>query len=129
MQQWRNERGVILDWLLKVVLVLALVGVVVFEMASLVVNHVGLDSAANDIALAVSTSVSSRGFTSQADLEEEVGSLAKEAGARVVKVRLNEVEHRLRIKLARRAETLIVGRVPALRPWTRATAASSAGTG
>lgn len=132
----RDERGIIADWLVKVVVGIALFGVIAYDAGSILVNHFNLDSGANDVAIAVSTTVGTGSATNYTD--SEIFELAKaevEAedggveGARVIRVgtRIDEtgVVH---IRLRRLADTLIVKRIGAMESWARATADGQAGT-
>lgn len=133
----RDERGIIADWLVKVVVGIAVFGVIAYDAGSILVNHFNLDSGANDVAIAVSTTVgtssSARNYTdseifelAKAEVEAEDGGVE---GARVLRVgtRIDEtgVVH---IRLRRLADTLIVKRIGAMESWARATADGQAGT-
>jgi hypothetical protein len=122
-----DERGVIIDWLGKTVLLLALFGVMLFDGASVTVNHLGLASTAEDIAAAVSTDVTGSSTADAVALEDEARALAHEAGARLVRAEL-DIQGVVHVKLRRRAKTLILGRVGATKEWTLATASARAAT-
>src|SRR5688572_31019160 len=57
-----NERGVIISWLVKLVLTLAVIGVIVFDFGSIAVNYFTLDSAADDAAVALSLAIDTDAF-------------------------------------------------------------------
>ena len=122
-----NERGVILDWLGKTVLLMALFGVLLFDGASVTVNHLGLASTAEDIAAAVSTDVTGSSTADPVAVEDQARLLAREAGARLVLAEL-DAQGVVRVKLRRQAKTLILGRISATEEWTRATASARAAT-
>lgn len=122
-----NERGVILNWLVKIILVLAIVGVVLYDVGAVVVNYVGLDSTADDIAIAISTEVGG-GATDQTQLEADAKALAHEAGARLIAVIIDPQANTVSVKLKRTAKTLIVRRVEPLEDWGRATSTGRSGT-
>jgi hypothetical protein len=122
-----NERGVIVDWLGKTVLLLALFGVLLFDAASVAVNHLGLSSTAEDIAAAVSTDVTGSSTTTAAAVEEEARLLAREARARLVSAEL-DTQGVVHIKLRRKAKTLVLGRFGATERWTKAIASARAAT-
>src|SRR5215211_6811860 len=94
----RNERGVIVDWFAKTILVLALFGVVLFDAGSLAINYFGLANTADDIAVALSTDVTGGAADTQQQVEEQAARLAQEAGARLVKAELDP-EGQIYIKL------------------------------
>ena len=127
MRALSNERGVIIDWLGKTVLMLALFGVLLFDGASVTVNHLGLASTAEDIAAAVSTDVTGSSTADAATIEDEAKLLAREASARLVVAEL-DTQGVVHIKLRRQAKTLILGRIGATEEWTRATANARAAT-
>ena len=127
MRALSNERGVIIDWLGKTVLLMALFGVLLFDGASVTVNYLGLASTAEDIAAAVSTDVTGSSTADAVALEDEARVLAREAGARLVAAEL-DTQGVVHVKLRRRAKTLILGRVGPTEKWTRATASARAAT-
>ena len=133
----RDERGIIADWFVKVIVGIAVFGVIAFDAGSILVNYFTLDSASDDIAIAVSTTVGSasaaRNFTdaeihelAKAEVEAEVGGIE---GARVLRqgTRIDETGI-VHIRLRRTADTLIVERIGAIENWARATADGQAGT-
>ena len=133
----RDERGIIADWLVKVVLGIAIFGVIAYDAGSIAVNYFTLDSAANDVAIAVSTTVgtssSARNYTAdeifrmaKAEVEAEDGGVAD---AKVLREGTNiSPEGIVHIRLARLADSLIVKRIGAIKKWARATADGQAGT-
>ena len=121
-----DERGIIVSWLAKLAVAFALVAVLVFDGGSIVINFFTLDSTADEIAIKLTTGDLGRTLT-QSALEQEAEILAKEAGARLVEVRLeNNIVY---ITLRRRADTLVVGRIGPIKDWARATAEGQSGTG
>ena len=133
----RDERGIVADWLIKIVIGVAVFGVIAYDAGSILVNHFTLDSSSDDIAIAVSVDVGEASGASQFT-PDEVWRLATayvEAeesgviGARVSKVGTfvddSGVVH---VRLRRTADTLIVKRIGAIEDWARATANGQAGT-
>src|SRR5688572_24482860 len=57
MKRERNESGIIVSWLVKLGLILAVIGVAGFDLGSIVVNNVTLSSSAETVAVTVSISV------------------------------------------------------------------------
>jgi hypothetical protein len=125
MQRVRDERGVVLTWLLQITLVIAVVGTVLFDAGSIGWNYFGVDARADDIALELSDKV--EGNTA-AQLEEEAKRLAKEAGGRYVKGSLEIGEDKVTVGFRREATTIVVGRIGPLEDWTKASATGSAPT-
>lgn len=133
----RDERGIVADWLVKIVIGLAVFGVIAYDAGSILVNHFTLDSSSNDIAVGVSTDIGAASRANQYT-PDEVWRLAKARveheeegveGARVAKegtfIDETGVVH---IRLRRTADTLIVRRIGAIEDWARATADGQAGT-
>jgi hypothetical protein len=124
----RDERGVVVEWLVKMMAGLALAGIVVFDLAAIVVNHITLDSTANDIAIDLSTdlAVSSPGPV-DARLTARAKELARAAKARLVRLELDDAGV-LHVRLARHAQTIVISRVEPLRKWGRSVAGGQAST-
>jgi hypothetical protein len=123
-----DQRGVVVEWLLRLAVGLALLAVVVFDAGAVTINYITLDSTANDIAIDLSTEVSSADLAaSDPRLEARARELAHDAGARLLDVSLDE-EGVVRVRVARQAKTLVIARVPALRAWGRAVAGARSGT-
>lgn len=132
----RDQRGIVADWLVKLAIGFAIVGVVGFDAGSILVNYFTLDSGADDVAIAVSLTVGSSGarnYTSDeihrlalAQVNSEDGGVE---GARVLRqgtgIDPSGVVH---IRLRRVAETVIVKRIGAISEWARATSDGQAGT-
>lgn len=117
---YRDERGILIGWLVRLALGFAVVAVVLYDTGSIFVNFFQLDTTANDIAVEVSREVSgARTLPNQAAVEEHARELAKEAGARLVSVTLEE--QALVVTIRRRADTLIVDRISPIRDWALAT--------
>lgn len=121
----RDEHGLILGWLGKLVLGFIVVAIAIFDGGAILINFFTLDSTADEIAIKLTTDTLGRSFTSQATLESEARALAKEAGARLVSVSVDNSK-RIHLVLRRRATTLVVGRIPPIADWARATAEGEA---
>lgn len=133
----REQRGIVADWLVKLVIGFAIFGVIAFDAGSILVNYFTLDSGADDVAIGVSTTVGSSSAASNYT-DQEIRELAIAEvnaddggvdGARVMKegtdIDDTGVVH---IRLRRVASTLIVKRIGAIAKWARATADGQAGT-
>jgi hypothetical protein len=125
----QDERGVVFDWLLKLVLFLAILGVVGYDAGSIVVNHFTLDSAANDTANAISLAISERPFPpNQNELLLQVKQLVAsgETGATTARVVPNgtfiDSSGVVHIALRRSADTIVIDQIAAFRDWAKATA-------
>ena len=122
-----DERGVIADWLVKITLVVALVGLVLYVAVSVGVNFFTLDTSADDIAFELSSTVGARP-ANLIELRNEGRILARDAHARLVHITVDEETARLRVTLRRPASTLVLQRLRPLRHWGLATATGSART-
>lgn len=131
MQILRDERGIVVDWLIKMIVFVGLLGVVIFDGGSIAVNVFGLDSAADEIANVVSTRVvESPGdrFTDRqiydlaASTIEEFGY----GGAKLVRKGTGIEGDVITIKLKRTANTIVVGQVGFMEDWAKATAEGTA---
>lgn len=124
-----DERGILVSWLVKILLGLAIAGLILFEGGAIAVNAFTLSSSANDIAIALATSVQQSGSArvSEAQLEGQAKELTKEIGAKLVELEVDTVDRVVRITLRRRADTLIVQRFSAISGWGRSTAEGQSG--
>lgn len=131
----RDERGIIISWLVKITLFLAVIGVFVFDIGSILVNVFTLDSAAHDTAIALSLIVdpATIGLDDQGVFEQAQLLVASDetlaGGARVIRngTHLDD-QGVVHVKLRRTADTLVVEQFTALRKWARATAQGSSST-
>ncbi|HWL64866.1 MAG TPA: hypothetical protein VNP73_02735 [Actinomycetota bacterium] len=130
-----DERGVLVSWLIKIILVLGVLGVIVFDGASIMVNIFTLDSSANDTAIAVSLQVEPDQFgrNDQEVFDKTKAVIASDdTGAANAKVIRNgtvvDEEGNVHVKLRRVATTLVVRYIAPLKKWTVATAEGSAST-
>jgi hypothetical protein len=119
-----DERGLITGWFGKLLIGFALVGVLIYDGGSIVVNLFTLDSRADEIAIELTTGASP-GTLTLATIEPRARELAKESGARLSSLRVeNNIVY---VELKRKASTLVVGRISFLEDWTRSTAQGQAG--
>ena len=131
----RDESGVILSWFLRVGLVLAVIGVVGFDVGSIVVNNFTLDTAAKDVAVAVSIRVEEGGgfvadeVVYDMAVEEVQSEESGVEGARVLRkgTELDD-DGVVHVRLRRKADTLVTHLIGPLKKRTVATVDSQAGT-
>jgi hypothetical protein len=119
MVPFRDERGVIIDWLGKILLVLAILGTLAYEAGAIAVNYFGLDSTANEISLEIATDLQG-GVLSEDNteaIETATRALAKEAGAKLIAYEFDRENHRFHVTLKRSASTLIISRLDATKDW------------
>lgn len=131
-----DESGIIVSWFVRVGLVLAVIGVVGFDVGSIVVNEVTLDSSAEEVAIAVSLTLSESTATNVADTQiyDMAVAVVQDdtegvADARVVR-KGTEIDDagNVHIRLRRRADTLVTKLVGPLKRYTVATGDGQAGT-
>ena len=132
----RNEHGIIADWLAKFVIGLVVFGVILFDVGAILVNFFTLDSAADDVAVAVSTDVGAGEINQFTD--QEIFKMVKEVvaspdngvqNARVMRRGTGiDEEGVITIRLRRVADTLVVSRIGAIEDWAQATTNGRAGT-
>jgi hypothetical protein len=132
----RNEQGIIADWLVKFVIGMVVFGVILFDVGAILVNFFTLDSAADDVAVAVSTDVGAGEVTQFTD--QEIFKMVKDVvsspdngvqDARVLRRGTGiDDEGTITIRLRRVANTLVVSRIGAIEDWARATTNGRAGT-
>lgn len=122
-----DERGVIVTWLFKIVLVLGLIGFVLFNAGAMAVNTFGLSSTATDIAVQVSSDMSSQPSMTITQAATEAQGLAHEHGAHLSKIWINQDDDTLHIELRRRADVLLIGKVKSLKPYVVARATGQSG--
>lgn len=131
----RNERGVVVSWLMKMLVGLAIGGVIIFDAGSIATNFFGLDSAAEEAANEIASEIATSGATpsdvnglrtctkrpSLSPLCKMLQDKVKEHDAKLVKVTL-DLKNNLKVRLKRTADTLIVSRIGFIEDWGTATA-------
>jgi hypothetical protein len=124
---YTDERGVVLDWFLKIAVVGGILAAILFDFGAVAVNTVGLESTVDEIAhdLSVSVADDSLNAIDEAALIEAARPTADLVGARVVKVTV-DVESRVHVRIRRRADTLLLAHIGPLGHWAVATADGSA---
>ena len=136
MGRTNDESGIILNWLVKVVLFLAVLGVVGFDAGSIVVNKVTLSTSAKDVAVAVSLTVNdspTANFTDTQIYDMAVAVVTSEddgvAGAKVVRkgTELDD-EGIVHIRLRRKANTIVAKYIGPLKKYTVGLESGQAGT-
>jgi hypothetical protein len=122
-----DERGVIVSWLLRLALWFLIVAIALFDIGAVAVNYFGLDSRADDIAIAVATDVADGSVSGPTAIQEDAAALAAASGARLLGARL-DARGVLHVRVRRRANTFVLGRFGAFRKIVTATAKASSGT-
>ncbi|MGH2734346.1 MAG: hypothetical protein ACRDKZ_02100 [Actinomycetota bacterium] len=123
----KDERGIVVSWLARIVIAVMVVGVLLYDSAAVGVNYFRLDAKASEIALELSN-VGGDPRSNQWVLEKEALGLAQASGAQLVSVHQNPEKEVVLVKLERRAKTLVLERVGSLAEWATATATGRAST-
>lgn len=118
----KDDRGVVLNWLIKLLIALAIGGVILYDVGSIAVNYFTLDSASGDIANEIATDISTGKLagTDLATLEGTAKRKARGRDAKLVKFDLDE-KGAIHVRLRRTADTLIVSHIGPIEDWGQAT--------
>jgi hypothetical protein len=129
-ERMKDDRGIVINWLVKILIALAIGGVILFDAGSIAVNFFGLDGAADEIANQMATDITSGKLNIQDEsgLELEAQKEARKRDAKLTKFEV-DLEGNIHIRLKRVAETLIVSRIPPIEDWAKSTAEGQASTG
>lgn len=131
-----DERGLVVSWLVRVLLGLAILGVVLFDAGSIVVNFFSLDGTADEVAVAVVTDLAvgvdpvpnlQCNRRSSDALCRKAYDTARARGVRITSAHFDQ-QGVFHVELKRTADTLIVGRIGAIEDWATATASAQADT-
>ena len=136
MRSLRGEDGIVVDWLVKIVIVLGVLGVIGYDVGSILVNRVTLDGSADDMAVALSLvfqNAPASEFTTDEVFRETKTLLETEhdgaGGAKVVRRgTFLDPQGVVHVKLRRKADTLIAKYISFFDDWVRATGEGTAGT-
>jgi hypothetical protein len=112
-----NSRGdIVIGWLLKLVLSLAIVGLVAFEAGALLVAHVNADSAANEVAGEASFAAAQGG--NQKATEDAARTEAARQGVRLIGVSVANDGRSVTVVVEKTAKTLLLHRISFTKSWT-----------
>ncbi|MFA9431546.1 hypothetical protein [Egicoccus sp. AB-alg2] len=121
MSRWRSEHGeIITSWLVRLVLIMAVLGLLAHEIVAVVVNRVALDDSLRVVARDTATTY--RDTRSLDRATQSASSSAQTEDARLVE--MHETEGEVVVTLERAARTVLVHRLGPLRDL-----AVSTGTG
>lgn len=125
----RDERGVLLTSLVRTLIVLALVGVALFDVASISVNYFRLDRIARDAALAAADRLDDNQirYTDIVGLRRAAQEITKPEGARIRSITADE-EGEVVIEIGRDAPTVLVQRIGPLQKYGQTSATARANT-
>ncbi len=129
-----DERGLVVSWLVRILVGVALAGVVLFDVGAIVVNYFTVNEAASEVAkAAVLDRASGGGGAPNLECQRRSGHpvcqnvyrVAKEKGVKVVSAHFDQ-QAVFQVEIRSTADTLIVGRIDAIADWANATASAEA---
>lgn len=125
----KDDRGIVVSWLVKIVIGLAIAGVILFDAGAIVVNFFGLDGAADEIANQMSTDITAGTITDfeEHELKAQARKEARKREAKLTKFSI-DAQGDIHVRLKRTADTLIVSRIPWIEDWGTQTAEGQAST-
>ena len=133
----KDESGIIINWLVKVGVFLAILGVIGFDGGSIVINTVTLSSSAEDVAIAISLKVEDAPVNSNFSASQIYAMAVEEvkdeesgvAGAKVLR-KGTEIDAQgvVHVRLRRRVDTLVTKYIGPLEKYTVSTGTGQAGT-
>ncbi len=111
-----GDRGdIVLGWLLKLLVSLAIVGVVAFEAGAVLVARVNADTAANEVA-------NEAAFAGRSGDEQAVHDAASAEAAKqkvkLIEATLSDDGKAVTVTVEKRAKTLFLDRISPTRSWT-----------
>ena len=115
-----DERGLVAGWAAKLILFLALLGVVIYDGAAIAVNAFQLDGISDKIAVEVSEGADEQGSLHL--LERSAMKMARQHQARLVRLELSEDKEWLQVTVRRDANTVVVSRFSRISHWGRTSA-------
>jgi hypothetical protein len=117
MNAHRGERGdIVVGWLLKLLVSIAIVGLVAFEAGAIVVTHVTAESAANEAATEAAFVVG-RGGRIQ-DAEDAARAEAAKQGVTLIAFSVTPDRELVTLTIEKKARTLLLHRLSWTRSWT-----------
>lgn len=130
-----DERGIVISWLVKILVGIALAGVVLLDAGAIVINYFTIQDTANQIAVAVAAEVGSgvpvvpnlRCTRRSADVACRAAfEIARDEGVRITSASFDQ-EGAFHVEVKATAKTIVVGRIGAIESWAKATASAEAG--
>jgi Flp pilus assembly protein TadG len=110
----RDERGIIVNFLVKTLAVFALLGLVAYDLGQVVVAQVKAQDSAQAAAQAAADTFFMTKNVEKARTAAEDAATAEDAACRITSFQIN-TDGSVTVSIERRANTLIVARVPPLR--------------
>ncbi len=108
--------GIVTGWLLKLIVSIAILGLVVFEAGAIILAHVNADAAATEVAGAAATSVASGGNAKAAEQAARAEAAAQHVT--LVEFSLADDHKTVTVIVEKTAKTLLVHRLSWTKSWT-----------
>lgn len=112
----RSRGDIVIGWLVKLLVSIAIVGLVAFEAGAVVVTRVTAESTANDIASEAAFAVG-RGGGSQ-DAEDAAVAEAAKHGVVLVEVSVSPERDTVSVTIEKTVKTMILQRLSWTKSWT-----------
>lgn len=122
----RNEHGIVLGRLMKLLLFAAVAAFVLLNSGAIVTNIFGLSNDADEIAIAVSTSMADDPSLTAPQAEQQAQEMAHEHGAHLLRLWVDDTNV-LHVRLQRRAHVALIEGIKALRPYVVAKTTGTSG--
>ena len=112
-----DQRGLVAGWVVKLIIFLAVLGIVIYDGAAIAVNMFQLDGISHEVAIEVTQAAGET--TSLALLERSARQIARSHDTRLVSLHLSDDKSVLRVTIRRDAPTVVVNRVDQISDWGR----------
>ncbi len=113
-----DERGFVAGWAVKLLIFLALLGIVFYDGAAIAVNAFQLDGISQEVAVEV-TEAAGGETNSIPLLESSARRIARTHDTHLVSIQLSDDKEVLRVTVRRDANTVVVDRVDQISDWGR----------
>jgi hypothetical protein len=121
-----DERGLVVGWMAKLLLLFALLGILIYDAAALAVNGFQLDSFSDEIAISIALSEADDKHLF--DLEREARKMARTKDAKFVSLEVDRELEQVRVTIRREAATLVINRFSQTSDWGRMSATGKSST-
>ena len=112
----RDERGIIISWLVKIIVMLAILGLVLFEAGAIIVATVGVDGTAD---VAAREAALEYGRQENLDAARKVATdKAKEGGGTLIDIKVASDGKWVVVTVERKAQTWLAQRIGPLKRFT-----------
>jgi hypothetical protein len=110
-----DQRGLVAGWAVKLIIFLAVLGIVIYDGAAIAVNMFQLDGISHEVAVGVTEAAGET--TSIPLLERSARKIARSHDTHLVSLTLSDDNEVLRVTIRRDANTVVVNRVDQISDW------------